>query len=103
MQDTITVCCCLQAVAHERPAVRCAAMAALGSLSQSVYSRLDLAQQRQIWHCIQSCSAECASAVQAAALKALGTLAMCPSSHAYPGEHDHEAAGYASGSHQHNV
>ena len=62
-------------------------MAALSSLSESVYSCLSLIQQRQIWRCIQVCSADCASAVQAAALKAMGTLAMCPSSQTYPGTH----------------
>ena len=82
---------CLQAVAHERPAVKCAAMSALGSLSESVYSSLSLTQQRQVWHCIQSCGADSASAVQAAALKALGTLAMCPSSQTFPGKPCHVA------------
>ena len=81
----------LQAVAHERPAVRCAAMSALGGLSESIYSGLSLTQQRQIWHCIQSCGADRASAVQAAALKALGTLAMCPFSRTFPGKPCHVA------------
>lgn len=74
-----------QASSHERPAVRCAAMAALGGLTDAAYSCLSLAEQRQIWHSIQNCGMGCASAVQAAALKAAGTLAACSSSQAYPG------------------
>ena len=75
----------LQASTHERPAVRCAAMAALGGLTDATYSCLSLAEQRQIWHSIQTCGMACASAVQAAALKAAGALSACSSSQTYPG------------------
>ena len=63
-------------------------MAVLCSLSESLYSWLSLPEQCQIWLCIRICMADRASAVQAAALKAVGTLAMCPSLQAYPGDNN---------------
>ena len=60
-------------------------MSVLGGLTDAIYSQLMLAEQRQIWQAIQSGCAGGSSAVQAAALKALGALAACPSSQLYPG------------------
>ena len=60
-------------------------MGVLGGLTDAMYSQLMLAEQRQIWQAIQSGCAGSLSAEQAAALKALGALAACPSSQLYPG------------------
>lgn len=63
-------------------------MAILGGLTDALYSRLSLSHRRHIWQSIQSCGTATpgsVSALQAAALKALGTLAGCPSNQLYPG------------------
>ena len=73
---------------HSSPTVRCAALGVLSSLTESTYSRLGPAPQRQIWQAIQRHSAlkpGSASAAHVAALKAAGALVLCPASRLYPG------------------
>ena len=70
------------------PTVQCAALGVLGSLTDSAYSRLSLAQQRLVWQALHSHSASepgSASAAHVAALKAAGALVLCPASRRYPG------------------
>lgn len=70
------------------PTVQCAALGVLSSLTESTYSRLGPAHQRQVWQAIQGHSASepgSASASHVAALKAAGALVLLPSSRLYPG------------------
>ena len=70
------------------PTVQCAALGVLSSLTESTYSPLGPAHQRQVWQAVQDHSASepgSASAAHVAALKAAGALVLLPSSWLYPG------------------
>ena len=78
----------MQALSHGAASVRVAAAAVIGVISNAGQAELASTDQRLIWHWLHRASTEDAAAsVRAAGIKAVGCLAMLPSTLQSPGQH----------------